>query len=262
MSAPYFYITDGTTTISLDDTVSQLTLGGNTRAFNVIEYAGSHGGFITGIGNYSPKKFKVTRREYATGSNVNAWNARRNAFMAMATKAYFTPVYLYLQDGEETVVLRTRIYCTDIDGDKYEYIKVSDKRDFTFISSAGFYENTSVTTDTEAITTGAEQTISITNSGNIECPLICKFTPTGNETIFQAYIYNNYGFRLEGNFKAGILVAYNTETSEMTIGGVSVNSEQYLTAGDVFEIPTGTVNLYVGASGPCEFTYDFYGRYI
>lgn len=262
MASPYFYLTDLTTTISLDDNVSQLILGGNKREFSVINFAGSNGGMIKGNGKYSEKTFKLVRREYATGTNVNAWNARRNAFMAMATKPAYTPVYLYVVNGEDNLTFRTRVYFTDIDGDKYKYIKVSDTRDFTFISPEGFYTSTTLTTATTAITTGAEQTIALSNSGIIECPLLCKFTPTGNETIFQVILYNNYGFRLEGNFNAGVQITYNTASGVMTIGGSEVNAKQYLTQGDIFEIPSGSPNIYVGASGPGSFIYEFYARMI
>jgi hypothetical protein len=262
MASPYFYITDLTTTIALDDTVSELILGGNKRSFNVVEYAGSNGGILKGNGNYSPKTFKVSRREYAVGTNETAWNSRRSLFMQMVTKAYYIPIYLYVQYTEYAIVMRTRIYCTDIPEDKYKYIKVSDIRSFTFVSPDGFYEDVAVTTVTEAITTGAEQAVEVVNYGNIDCPMICKFTPTGNETIFQVLIYNNYGFRLEGSFTAGIQITYNTETGAMTIGGSVVNAKQYLTQGNVFEIPTGTSNIYVGASGPGAFVCTFQGRSI
>jgi hypothetical protein len=257
----YFTLTDLTTTLNLDDEVSKLNLGGSKRGFSLIEFAGQNGAMIKGTGNFGAKTIKFSRREYAVNSDYHAWNSRRDTFIALMTKAANVPVYMVIQTATSTY-WRTRVYCQEIASLLMNYIKVGDVDEFTLISPDGFFECQTKTTATTAITTGAEQTIAMTNSGNIGCPITCKFTPTGNETILQCLIYDNYGFRLEGTFSAGIEITYHTGTGAMTINGLTVNSKNYLTWGSVFEIPAGSSNIYVGASGPCSFIYDFYARKI
>jgi hypothetical protein len=258
-----YWLYDGTNTLELDERIVKLSLGGNKRAFSFKNYMGANGASIRGFGEYSTKKFILTRIEKAESGDLSAWNSRRNDFMIWATKARVTDVWLYQKDGENSITMRTKVYFSKIPSDQYDHLLISKERPFELISPSGVWENTTATTDTEAITSSVEQTVSITNNGNIEAPIQCKFTPTGNETLFSCYLYNNYGFTLERSFfTAGQQIIYDTEDNVMTIAGTEVELAQYLTAGSVFNIPTGTFNLYVKCSGPGTFAYSFNQRYI
>lgn len=263
----YFWLYDGTNTLDIDATVNGLSLGGSKRNFDVIEFAGSNGGSIRGFGNYQPKTIIVTRKERAEGTDATAWNSRRNDLMKWFTRPAYQTIYFYVKDGEASNTLRTRVYCQELDQDSYKYYRVTEnERAFKLISPTGYFENVTANTNALsplAITSNTEQTITFTNNGNIECPLLCQFTPTANETSFQVNLAEGYGFKLEETyFLAGQEIIYDTSNGGLTINGAAQSPLQFLTAGSIFQIPPGSVTLYITCSGAGSFEYSFNERYI
>lgn len=263
----FFWLYDGTNTLELDSVVNGLTLGGSKRNFEVIEFAGTNGGSIRGFGNYQPKTIIVTRKEIAESGDSTAWNSRRNDFMLWFTAPAYKIIWFYVKNGEGTLTLRTRVYCQEIDQDSYKYYRITEsERAFKLISPDGFFENVTATDNSStplAIVDNTENTVAITNAGNIECPCIFYFTPTANQTSFQVKLADGYGFKLEQTyFLAGKEIKYNTLDGSLYIDNVLQNPLQFLTAGSIFQLPPGAVNIYVTCSGAGSFEYEFYTRYI
>lgn len=259
----FFWLQDeDSNTLALDDNVQELTLGGNKRAFKVIEFAGAAGGFIRGFGTPGPKRLIVKRKEKAEAGDSTAWNSRRNDYQSWFTRSRTNKVWLYIRNGEDTFTIRTRVYATDIGDDKYKFMRITDMRDIVLTMPKGVYENVTATTATVAITSSSTQSIALTNNGLWETPITCKFTPTGDESLFSAQIADQYGFQLEKtSFLAGLEIIYNTGTNALTIDGETESLPQFLTAGGVFNIPAGSSTLNVRCSGPGSFTYEYNERY-
>jgi hypothetical protein len=260
--ADHFWLQDDDANkLILDSTVQELTLGGNKRAFKVVEFLGAAGGFVRGFGNVSQKKFIVTRTEKIESGDETAFNSRRFDFTKWFSYPRWKNIWFYILDGESSITMRTKVYAVQIPEDKYKYYHIATGRSFMLVSPKGIFENTTADTDTEAITSSLEQTVSITNDGIWDTPIKLKFTPTGNETVFQVRKTDNFSVRLEGNFNAGDQVVYDTADNSLTIDGVEQNPTQYITSGSVFNIDPGTQDLYVKTSGAGTFAYEFNERY-
>jgi hypothetical protein len=182
--------------------------------------------------------------------------------MKYATVPVYQDLWLYSQNGEQTLTLRTKVYVEQIPADKYKFYRISDKRAFKATSPSGVWESTTATTGTTAITGSTEQQIAITNSGILECPMTINFTPTANETEWRVKIFEGYGIKFSGTFLAGVVISYDMKTGKMTFDGAEVTPAQYITGGSPFQIPTGSNTIFFKASGAGSFTYSFNERYV
>lgn len=258
----YFWISNGTTTLNLDDYVSSLEVGGLKRNFNVEDFAGTNGGYLKGIGNFSPRKLKFQKIERAEGTDGTAFNSRRNDFMAFFLKPFWEDWYFYIKDGEGTSTYRTLCYCTDIDSDKYKYVRISDDKKFEIILPNPVFESTTVNSTNVAITGSNEQTVTITVGGNTDANPIYSFTPTAAETSFQVSSSEGWKWRLDGTFALGVQISFNMGNGELTIGGAVVDLTSYLIAGSPFPLVCGTNTIYVKCSGAGTFNYSYSNRIV
>lgn len=261
-----FWLSDDSTTLDLGDNVRKITLGGSEREYTIEKFARSNGGWIKGIGNYSPKKFSLTRDDFMeSSSELHAWNARRNEFIKWATRESYEDIYLnmYYSTGASTdaIILRTLVYFTDIPEDEFEGSWATNfKRKYTLISPSGIWETTTEVTGSTAITSTNEQAVIITNGGNVACSPTFTFTPDGACSVFQVRIAEGYGFRLDGTFST-IAISYNMDTGNLTIGGAVVDYTNYLTMGTPFNFPVKSTYVYITASSG-TFEWNFKQRYI
>jgi hypothetical protein len=261
----WLYFIDGSgssNTLNLDNELNELSLGGSKRRFKFLDYAGQSGSALRGIGSYSKKEFILTRTETAETGDASAWNSKRNDFMKYATVPVYQDLWLYSQNGEQTLTLRTKVYVEQIPADKYKFYRISDKRAFKATSPSGVWESTTATTGTTAITGSTEQQIAITNGGILECPMTISFTPTVSETSWRVKIFEGYGIRFSGTFAAGVQVSYNMKTGKLTVGGAEVSAAQYIAAGSPFQIPSGANTIFFKSSGAGSFAYSFNERYV
>jgi hypothetical protein len=256
----YYYLSNLSTTYDFDDNVFTIDLGMPKRNWKIDNNAGSHGGILRNQGLYEHRVINVELKFKGTGATTFA--ATRNNFLKWINKAHYQPLYFYVLHADGSTTTRTQCYPSPASSEKYKYIKVSENVNFDFFCPNPFFENVSSDTGTLAITGATEQTQAVTNDGNIDCPVRCKFTPTAAQTFFQVKLAEDYGFRLEGNFSSGVQVVYDTSDGSMTIGGVEVLASQYLTSGSVFNIVPGSNNLYVTCSGAGTFGWGFAERYI
>jgi hypothetical protein len=257
----YFWLSDGTNTLELDLKIQELNLGGNKRNYKISPFAGSAGGELRGFGTVGSKTFRVMRKERVEGSDVTAWNSRRNDFQSWFTRPRDQVIYLYIKNGEGTLTVRTQIFCMQIGNDKYKNYRISDLREFEIVSPKGILENATPTTGSQAVILG-DNTVTINNNGLWETPIIAKYTPTADESKFGARIADSFGFVLNKlYFNAGELVQYNTGNNSIIIDGDTKKVTQFLTGGGVFNLPPGETDLLVNVSGPGTFSYEFNERY-
>lgn len=248
--------------LNLDNSVQMISLGGNSRNYKIVDYAGAPGGAIRGFGNPGPKKFKVSRKEKAESGDITAWNSRRNDYLKFFTLSRYKKLWLYVRDGEDTFTVRTEVIVDKIGDDSYKYYRITDNvKSISLISPKGLFENITASTGSQAIPDATEQTVTITNNGIWETPAIFSFTPTGAETLFQVKLTDEYAFRIEGSFTAGSIISYNTADNSLTIGGLDANSAQYITGGSVFNVPPGQDDIYVLCSGAGLFAWSYNERY-
>jgi hypothetical protein len=256
-----FWLSDGTNTLELDDNIQEMSLGGNKRNYKTKPFLGASGGFIRGFGTLSSKTLKVARKERVEGSDITAWNSRRNVFQSWFTRPRHQDIYFYMQNGEQTLELRALCYAMRLPEDKYKNYRISDMREFLIEIPRGFLESTTSSTGSQAVIAG-NNTVTVNNNGLLELPIIAKFTPTAQESLFSAKIADKFGFVLQKiNFSAGVEIAYNTGNNTMTIGGLTQKVSQFLTNGGVFNLPPGETDLIVNVSGPGTFSYTFEERY-
>ena len=261
----YFWLYDGSTTYSLDDNVISLTIGGVSRNYEVVQFAGGDGGHITGDGNLASNTITFSRKNKLDSTSSTAWNAARNTLISWFTKAKSTDLYLRIRNGEDTKTYETLIKPVTKGDVQFNTLGITNAETFDFVSEWGYFQiiTGSETTDTLAITGSTEQTLSVTNAGNIETPIECNFTPTGAESLFQVTLADSFGFRLEKtNFAAGVEIKYTTADGKLYFDDIEQKASQYLTGGSVFKIPPGTFNLYILCSGAGSFDYSFKERVI
>jgi hypothetical protein len=258
-----FWLSDDSTTVDLGDNVKSIKLGGSERAFNVVEFARTNGGFLKGIGNYSPKSFSFTRDDYITTSDEqHAWNSQRNTFIKWFTKPVYKDLYLNMSYSTDSLTLRQLVYPVKIPEDSFDrtWNKNFD-RSFELVSPSGIWETTTNTTGSIAMTSTNEQEITITNDGTVECAPIFTFTPTSTGAIFQVKLSEEYGFRLEGTFSSGVELSYNMSNGIFKISDAEVDVTNYITAGSPFLYPITATSVFVTASSGV-FGYSFPRRFI
>lgn len=256
----YYYLYDGTSTYELDEKVWKLDLGMPKRNWKIDKNAGGHGGILRGQGFYEDRTISIELRFRGTGAT--AIDSVRNTFLIWINKAHWQSLYFYIKHANGTTITRTQCFPSPNGGESYKTLRASDALEFSFYCPNPFFSNVSADTGTLAITSGTEQTQSVTNDGNIDCPIKCKFTPTSAETFFQVKLAEDYGFTLTGNFQSGVQLVYDTANGSLTIGGVDVSVSQYLTAGSVFNILSGANTLYITCSGAGTFAWEFAERYV
>lgn len=258
-----FWLSNDTTSVNLGDEVKEIELGESERSFEVARFARSNGGFIRGIGNYSPKKFSFTRDDFITTSaEQHAWNQQRNNFMVWFTQPFYQDLYLNMQYSTDTISLQTQVYPLKLPEDRFnETWNINFSRGFELISPSGVWENTSATTGTTTIGSTSEQMVIVDNDGVIEAVPTYSFTPDGAGTLFQVKIAEGFGFRLEGTFSSGVTIDYQMD-GRMFIGGAEVDVSNYLTAGSPFNFPSNrSTHVFVSATVG-TFGWSLKDRYV
>lgn len=261
-----FWLSDSSTTLDLGDNVRVISLGGSEREYTIEKYARSNGGYLKGIGNYSPKKISFSRDDFMENSSeLHAWNARRNDFVKWATRESYDDIYLnfYYSTGASTdaIVLRTLVYFTELPEDEFDNNwAVNFKRKFGLISPSGIWETTTDITGSTAITSTNEQAVVISNNGTVPCAPTYTFTPDGTCSVFQVRMAEGYGFRLDGTFST-VAITYDMDDGTLTIAGAAVDYTNYLTDGTPFNFPAKSTYVYVTASSG-TFEWSFKQRYI
>jgi len=257
-----FWLYDGTDTYDLDTNVMNVSIGEIKRNFRQENYLGANGAILKGFGTYSPREITLTRVETKTATSNNAWNSVRNLFISWMTRRVDEDVWFYLRDGEDTMDLRIKVYCQTLPSDDYKNVSITNSRTFKLIAPDGVFTSTTSSSDSEIIIGTSSQTISINNTGNVECPCQFKFTPAGIETSFKVELVDSFSFELGGVFPAGVQIVYDMGNNVFTIGGTEYKVSQYLSNGSIFMLPTGSHDYTVTCSGAGTFEYSFYPRYI
>lgn len=259
-----FWLSDDSTEILiLGDNMKTITIGGSARAFNVVEFAYSNGGYLRGLGNYSPKKFTFTRDDFIRNTEEHhAWNQSRNDVVKWFTKPPTTFIYLNMLYSTNNTTLRTAVYPIEIPEDDFDgNYNQNFSRSFELISPSGIWECTTEITGSTSISSTGEQEVLITNNGVIECAPIFTFTPDSTCSVFQIKLEEGYGFRLEGSFSSGVALAYNMKNGIFSIGGAETDVSNYLISGSPFLFPvTSTYIYFIGCVG--TFEYNFCERYV
>lgn len=258
-----FWLSDNSTHIDLGNNVREITIGGSEREFEIAKFSRSNGGYLKGIGNYSPKKFTLVRDDFMEDSEeLTAWNSRRNNFVKWATRESYDDIYMNMSYSTDAITLRTLVYFTDIPDDSFDMNWGANlKRKYELLAPSGVWETTTEISTSVAITSTNEQAVTITNNGTIPCSPIYTFTPDGACSVFQVRIAEGYGFRLTGTFSSGVVIAYNMNSGTLTFDGSVVDYTNYLYDGTPFNFPTKSTYVFVTASSG-TFEYSFYERYI
>jgi hypothetical protein len=259
-----WYLSDLTNTLDLGSNCTELKLGGSKRSYKIDEYIGANGGVLKGFGNYSAKTFEVTFQLRASNGQATYHNSTRTLINQWFTRMVFQPVYLYVITSDASLVTkRTLVYCTNIGDEKISYQRGFINKSYTIISPSGYFENTTASTGTLAVTDSSVNTVSITNAGDIDTPIKLKYTPTGNETYFQVETFDTHGMKLGATyFNAGEKIIYDTNDNSLSIAAQEVNLTNYLISGSIFNLSPGVNTLYVQCSGPGLFEYEYNSRYI
>lgn len=259
-----YYLFDGTDTLNLDDTVQEITLGGLKRDFKVKDYIGANGGIITGTGNFGQRKFVISRKEKAESGDDSAWNSRRSDYLQWFLKNKYTDVWLYVENGEGTIIARTIVYCTDIGSEKYKFLKISDARSITLVSPSGVFEKTTTTdyTGYTGLSGSGSITLSPAIASMVDTPGIWSITPNATLNSAKIWIAESIGFTIAGPFSSGDELIYNHSTNTFTIAGVSYNIANYLQSGGRFVMPSGTTTIYYYFSASIDLELSINERYV
>lgn len=259
---PIMWFDNGSTTYDIDENIISVTLGNTARNFRTEPFLGATGGVIKGFGTYSPRTIELSRTERIRTGDITAWNTERNALMGFMSVRPDTTLYFYMRDGENLIDLRSRVYPSEIGAEKFKNYNKIEERTIKLLWPAGVWEDSNSSSGSEEITDSTTQTVSITNSGNVECPVRYGFTPTGAETSWKVKLVNSYEFTLAGTFTAGTALAYDTDDNQFYVNNVEFQTSQFLTSGSIFQLPPGTSSLNVTCSGPGTFTWLFNERYL
>lgn len=261
--ANYYWLKEGSNTLILDTTALKLDLGITNRKLAITEYAGRDGGSVRGFGGLKPKPIKFSRRDTRNSTSVTAFNTARLAVQKWITKSVTKDVYFHVVNSTDSVEYRTLVSPKQASGDNYSrHIGATDIRTFTLTSLWGYYEAVSATATNYTYTTAnAEENFNISVSGIVDTFPVVKFTPSSNATFIDIKLAETYGFRLDrNNFPASSQVVYDTRDNSLTIGGVTYQTRQFLTAGSGLFLSEGTNTLYIVSDSAGSVSVDHYER--
>lgn len=257
--ATYYWLEEGANQLILDTTALKLDLGMTSRKFAITQYAGRDGGSVRGFGGLKPKPIKFSIRSTQDSTSVTAFNNARLAIQAWLMKSATKDVYFHLVNSSDSVEYRTLISPNSAGSDVYsKHYGATDIRSFQIISLWGYYEKEVATTTNYSYTTAdAEESFAVTVAGIVDTFPIVKFTPTANATYIDVKLSQTYGFRLErNNFPAGSQVIYSCKDNSLTIGGVTYQTRQFLTAGSGFFVSNGSNTLYITSDSAGAVSID------
>ena len=80
--------------------------------------------------------------------------------------------------------------------------------------------------------------------------------------MFQVIYNDPLGVRLQGAWVAGTVISLDTKTGYLTFDGELQKLSQYLTAGSLFNIPSGSCDLKILCDSSGTFDYTFYDRTV
>lgn len=260
----YYYLYDGSSTLVLEDTVSGLSLGGLKRSFGVSDFIGADGGVISGTGTLGSRKFVISRKEKVESGDGSAWNSRRSDYLRWFLKNKDVDIWLYVEDGESSIVSRTLVYCLDIGTEKYKNIRISDSRSITLISPSGVFEETTATNYTgfTSLTGFGSITLSPAIASMLDVPGIWTINPNATLNTAKIWIAESIGFSLAGPFTSGVDIIYDHRENTFTLGIITYNINNYLQSGGRFTIPSQTSTIYYYFSASVDLELSIYKRYV
>lgn len=260
----YYYLKTGSDTLVLEDTVSELSLGGIKREFGVTNFIGADGGVVTGSGSIGSRKFTISRKEKVESGDGSAWNSRRSDYLKWFLKNKDVDVWLYVEDGESSIVTRTLVYCTDIGSEKYKNIRISGDRSITLVSPSGVFESTTTTdyTGYTGLTGYGSITLSPAVDSMLDVPGIWTINPNATLNTAKIWIAESIGFSLAGPFSSGVDIIYDHKENTFTLGIITYNISNYLQSGGRFTIPSDTATIYYYFSASVDLDLSIYKRYI
>ena len=253
----YYYFQDGITSAQyvLDSNAASVTMPDVTRLWNVANTY-SDGAAITGPGSYEAGVISMTLY-FKQGLSQAAFNANRFAVTAWIGQPKTNPLYFYVNTG--TMVVGGQVYPVSKSGESYTNFRTSSEVTLTWQMVKGYFQRTTPSSVTQAITSTAMAAVSLTNSGVIRTTAVISFVPISTCTLIQVQSSTNYGFRLQGTFSSGHTYSMDCSTGIVTDNGVINNG--ILTSGSLFYLDPGANTLSVWA-GPGTLTANWYERYI
>jgi hypothetical protein len=258
--ATHYQLYDGTNTYNLDSNAKVISFGYPGRINNFVQYAGGNGAVYRGFGRYTNRQISITFR--FRESPVPIGSSDRQTLVRFLTLPSSTDLWLRRLLSDESTWTKIKVYPQLKANEVYNTMKISDRITINFETEKAFFEAESSTTGSSAISDSTEHNVSITNGGDVDCPLQIKFTPTVNETRFKVTNSDGNGIILGGAFNAGDQVVYDTSDNTMTIAAIDQTPQNYIVNGSPFTIPTGTNDVYVTCSGAGTFAYSFEARYL
>lgn len=235
------------------------------RAYTVVDLF-SDGAIITGNGAIKAGQITFSQRffqdYYIDGVKYNAtttWNNFRYAIMTFIGLAKYQPIYFNILDSNGSS-LRQRIYPVSKGSESYSMLGISEEVSFSFQMEKAYFYNTVANSSTYSVISSAQEIFSVTNNGVLPVAPMFTYTPTDTVTSIQIQLYyGNYGFKLAATFTAGQPVTFDCATGITTQNGNVVTGIQ--SDGSIFNIPPGTVQLYITAGAGTLLT-SFNERYF
>lgn len=263
----YFYLSSaGLDNLELDQNVINITLPDLSRQYNA-ENLFSDGAVITGNGSIIPGQITfsmIFHRKYKISGTwttyLTAFNAFRNSVMRYFGLARYLPVYFNMVDASGNT-LRQQVYPITKSGESYQYgAAISGETSFTFQMAKSYFYNTAAASSTYTVLSTGQEIFSVVNNGALSVAPMFSFVPSTGFTSFQIQLYyGNYGFTLGATFLTGQTITFDCSTGIVTQNGNVVAGIQ--SAGSIFNIPTGTVTMYITAC-PGTLTTSYNERYV
>ena len=247
----YYFSTAGQPNLDVDNNAISLTFPQIDRAYTAIDLF-SDGAIITGNGAMKAGQItfsmKFKKFYYLNGVRYSAattWHAFRYSIMTYMGLAKYQPIYFNIQDASGNI-LQQQVYPITRGSENYGTILMSDELSLTFQMAKAYFYNTTAHTSTYSVTSTQQEIFSVANNGVLPVAPLFTFTPsTGFSSLQIQLYYGNYGFTLATTFLTGQPITFDCSTSVTTQNGNVVTGIQ--SAGSIFEIPPGTVSMYITA---------------
>jgi hypothetical protein len=265
MSTYYYLSSTGLNDLELDSNAIDVTFSQVDRAYTVDNHF-SNGAIINGTGSLIPGQVTISLRfrKIYTLNNIrvsatSCWNAYKTFIMRYFGLAKNQPVYINVLDSSGNT-LQQRIYPMSKSSEKYSSLVMSNTLSLTFQMENAYLYNTTANSTNYTVLTTTQELFSVSNNGIMPVSPLFSFVPSQGLTSFQIQLYyGNYGFTLSTTFLTGQTITFDCGTSIVTQNGNVVSGIQ--SQGSRFEIPVGTVQMYITAC-PGVLTTSFNERYI
>lgn len=253
-----YNLEDNTTSINIDDYYVSFESGLPKGSYKMNDILGD-GGMIDGMGSIGGRIVKISRT-FLRENEVD-----RDLWMSWFTR----PIYdeIYLRRTSTNFIGIARVFPQLAGGESFNVRNFNFSKDIPFemLMENPYFESTTITNSSAiSLTSTAQISNNITIAG---MKVFANYSLTIGSTTcqtFQIKTAEGYGFNISYNFQQNDVVNVSTSDSQLivTINGIILDSGNFTSGSQPFELKSGINTLYIIGSSNSTLVVSYYERHL